>query len=86
MSKSFDAAVAFAQLLLLLLWEALGAIYFGWSPLAILFVWLVGIWTLNIGVATVLRTYLKLTHPADSAPNNVVNLADAAAITEDDIG
>jgi len=77
-TSSFDVAVAFMQLFLLALWEALGALYFGWSPLAIFFCWLVGIFTLNIGVATVLRTFIKLTRPA-AVVNNV-------EITEDDLG
>lgn len=63
MSKTFEVSVAFMQLFLLALWEGLGAIYFGWPPFAIFLVWLVGIWTLNIGTATVLRTYLKLVQP-----------------------
>jgi hypothetical protein len=89
MNKNFDATVSFMQLLLLVLWEGLGAVYFGWSPVAVFLVWLVGIFTLNIGVATVLRTFIKLTRPpveaADNVVNNVVNINDAA-ITEDDIG
>lgn len=78
-TRSFDVAVAFAQFLLLGLWEGLGAIYFGWSPLAIVLVWLVGIWTLNIGVAIVLRTYLKLVSAVDPQFHVVPE------ITEDDI-
>lgn len=83
MSKSFDLAVAFMQLFLLVLWEAVGIAYFSWPPLGILLVWLVAIWTLNIGTATVLRTYIKLTTPA--TVDNVVNIADAR-IEEDDLG
>jgi hypothetical protein len=78
MSKSFDLAVAFMQLFLLVLWEALGALYFGWSPVAVFFCWLAGIFTLNIATATVLRTFIKLTQlPAEEAP---------VEITEDDLG
>lgn len=71
MKNSFDIAVAFMQLFLLVLWEALGALYFGWSPVTIFFSWLVGIFTLNVGVATVLRTFLKLTTPGYEVVNNV---------------
>jgi hypothetical protein len=79
MTKGFDIAVAWLQLLLLALWEVLGALYFGWSPLAIFLCWIVGVWTLNIATATVLRTFIKLTTPA--SPDNVVNLH---AVTEED--
>ena len=68
MSKTFEASVAFMQLFLLALWEGLGAIYFGWSAFAVFLVWLVGIWTLNIATATVLRTYLKLVQPQELEP------------------
>lgn len=86
MTKSFDLAVAFMQLFLLILWEGLGAVYFGWPPLAILLVWVVGIWTLNIGTATVLRTYLKLTQPSVELSDNVVPLHDVGITEEDGVG
>lgn len=83
MTKSFDIAVGFMQLLLLVLWEALGALYFGWSPLAIFLCWGVGLWSLNIATATVLRTFIKLTQaPAEAA----IDPANVPEITEDDIG
>lgn len=71
-TRNFNITVAFLQLLLLGLWEALGAIYFDWSPLTIFLCWLVGVWTLNIFTACVLNTILKLVTPP--APDNVVNL------------
>lgn len=76
MNKAFDYAVGFMQVFLLALWEALGALYFGWSPLAIFFCWVVGIFTLNIALATIMRTFIKLTR-TPSAVNNVT-------ITEED--
>lgn len=78
MSKAFSITVAFLQLLLLVLWEGLGAFYFGWSPWTVFLVWLVGIWSLNILTATVLHTYLKLTLPPVEVP------IDVPDITEDD--
>lgn len=77
MSKSFDVAVAFMQLFLLVLWEAVGVFYFDWEPLAIFLCWLVGIWTLNIATATVLRTFIKLASPTTVVGDNVVDIADA---------
>lgn len=79
-TRNFNVTVAFLQLLLLGLWEALGAAYFGWSPLAIFLCWLVGVWSLNIAVACVLNTFIKLT-TAPEAPDNIVPLH---AITEED--
>lgn len=84
MNEQFNRTVAFAQLLLLLLWEGVGAVYFGWSPLAVFLVWLVGIFTLNICTATVLRTFIKLTQIP--APADEVELTAVPDITEDDIG
>lgn len=84
-TRNFDATVAVLQLFLLGLWEALGAIYFGWSPLAIFLCWLVGVWTLNIATASVLKTFIKLTQPP-AVPDNVVNIADASITEEDGVG
>lgn len=81
MSKSFDLAVAFMQVFLLILWEAVGVFYFDFPPLGIFLAWLVGIWTLNIATATVLRTFLKLTQPGVQVVNNA---ASEPVITEED--
>lgn len=81
MSKNFETTVAALQVILLGLWEAIGALYFGWSPIAIVLCWFAGIFTFNIAVATALRTFIKLTQVP--APDNVVNIHDAT-ITEDD--
>lgn len=79
MNNSFEATVAFMQLFLLALWEGLGAVYFGWPPLAILLCWIVGVFTLNIGTASVLSMYIKLSRPG-------IKLAAPVDITEEDIG
>lgn len=78
MSKNFEVTVALMQLLLLALWEGVGAAYFGWSPVAILICWGAGIFTFNVAIATALRTFLKLTRVPEPVANNVVS------ITEDD--
>lgn len=82
MNSTFESTVGLMQVLLLGLWEAIGALYFGWSPVAILLSWGAGVFTFNIAVATALRTYIKLTTPIP-VPDNVVNIADAS-VTEDD--
>lgn len=74
MSKEFNRLVAIAQVWLLALWEGVGAIYFGWSPLVILLVWLTAIVTLNVATTTALRMFLKLTLP-EAQVNNVVNIS-----------
>lgn len=73
MNESFGVSVAFMQLFLLALWEGLGGLYFGWSPLAIALVWVVGLWTLNIATASIVYVYTKLTRPP--ASENVVNIS-----------
>jgi len=83
MNSSFEAIVGFMQILLLVLWEAIGALYFGWSPVAILLCWGAAIFTYNVAIATALRTYIKLTTPPEPT-NNVVNLA-AVPDEEDDV-
>lgn len=82
MSKEFNRLVAIVQIWLLALWEGVGAIYFGWSPLGIALVWLTAIVTLNVATATALRMFLKLTLP-EVKVNNVVNIS---ADTNEDIG
>lgn len=78
-----DRVIAFSQLLILGAWEAVGILAFGWSPIAIAAVWFVGLWTFNVLTATAVRTYFKLTTPR-AVVNNVVDIRDAASITEDD--
>lgn len=81
MKNSFAATVAFLELFILLLWEAVGGLYFGWPPLAILLVWFAGFWTIKIATASVLHTFIRLTSPpAEATP------VETAAITEDDLG
>lgn len=75
MNSSFEAIVGFMQILLLALWEAIGALYFGWSPVAILLCWGAGIFTYNVAIATALRTYIKLTTPPE-LPDNVVSIVE----------
>lgn len=77
MKNPFGRTLAFLQLWILLLWEGVGGLYFGWSPLAIFLVWGAGFWTLNIATASVLHTLIKLTQP------EAVVTGD---IEEDDIG
>lgn len=81
MNSNFETTVAAMQVILLGLWEAVGTLYFGWSPVAILLCWGAGIFTFNIAVATALRTFIKLTQAPE--PENIVNLHVAA---EEDIG
>lgn len=76
MNEQFNKTVAYGQILLLLLWEAAGVAYFGWSPIGIALVWGLSIFTLNLSVATALRTFIKLTRvpapedvPADALPD-----------------
>lgn len=83
MSKSFEQTVGLMQLLLLGLWEGIGALYFGWSPVAIALCWFGGIFTFNIGIATALRTFIKLTRVPETA-TNIVNVHGEAQITEED--
>lgn len=85
MSKEFNRLVAIAQIWLLVLWEGVGAIYFGWSPLGIALVWFTAIITLNVATTTVLRMFLKLTLP-EAKVNNVVNINDATITEEDGVG
>jgi phage shock protein PspC (stress-responsive transcriptional regulator) len=77
MNNTFEATVAFMQLFLLALWEGLGALYFGWPPLTILLCWIVGVFTLNIGTASVLSMYIKLTRPG-------VQIETPVNLTEED--
>lgn len=82
----FDRVLAIAQLMLLGMWEALGALAFGWNPLYILGYWFVGLWSFNILVATAVRTYYKLITPT-AALRQVTDVdVEAPEITEDDIG
>jgi multisubunit Na+/H+ antiporter MnhB subunit len=85
MSKEFNRLVAIAQIWLLVLWEGVGAIYFGWSPLGIALAWLTAIVTLNVATTTVLRMFLKLTLP-EAKVSNVVNITDATITEEDGVG
>lgn len=83
-SNPIDRVLAFSQLLMLIGWEAVGILAFGWSPLTIAAVWFVGLWSFNILTATAVRTYYKLTTPTEAGVDNVINLSEAAAPTEDD--
>lgn len=83
-TRNFEVTVAFLQLFLLGLWEALGAIYFGWSPFAIFLCWLVGLWTFNILTASALKTFVNLTHVPEPPSDNVVALHSVPDITEED--
>lgn len=87
MNNSLDRVIAFTQVILLGLWEALGILAFGWNPCVIAAVWFVSLWTFNICIASGISTYIKLTTPAK--PKNVVNLhaaGDPPTITPEDIG
>ena len=81
MSNNVELTVAFMQVILLALWEAIGALYFGWSPVAVALCWFAGIFTCNISVATALRTFIKLTTPQAVVSNNVVSITE-----EDGVG
>lgn len=60
---TFDRVVSLAQVFMLLAWEALGILAFGWPPVTIAACWFVGIWSYNILVATGLRTFFKIVRP-----------------------
>lgn len=82
--SQFDRVLAISQLLLLVAWEALGWIAFGWNPLYILGYWFVGLWSFNVLVASGMRTYFKLITPRQalrSATNVDIETPD---ITEED--
>ena len=81
MSNNFELTVAFMQVILLALWEAIGALYFGWSPVAVALCWFAGIFTFNISVATALRTSIKLPTPQAVVSNTVVSITE-----EDGVG
>ena len=85
MSKSFELTLGIMQVLLLALWEAIGAFYFGWSPWAVGLCWFTGIFTFNIGVATALRTFIKLTTPRAGA-ETAVNVHNVQITEEDGVG
>lgn len=61
--KPFDRVLAFSQLFILGLWEAVGIVSFDWNPFVIAAVWFVGLWTFNVLTATAVRTYYKLMEP-----------------------
>jgi TM2 domain-containing membrane protein YozV len=70
----FDKVLAIAQLMLLVTWEALGVLAFGWNGWYILAFWFVGLWSFNTLVATAVRTYFKLTSPRTTVVNNAANI------------
>ena len=76
-----DRVIAFSQVLILGAWEALGVFAFGWSPLVILALWFVGIWTFNVLTATAVRTYFKLTAPQPPAADNVVSITEEDGVS-----
>lgn len=78
--KPLDRVIAFSQVFLLGIWEALGVIAFGWNPFVIGAVWFVGLWTFNVLVASGVSTYLKIITPPASVANNVVKLREAEPI------
>lgn len=79
MNPQFNRTVAYGQIWLLLLWEAVGALYFDWAILGIFLVWFLAIFTLNLGVAIVIRTFIKLTQAPTPDEQTIT-----PAITEDD--
>ncbi len=83
----FDRVIAVAQVMMLVLWEALGWVAFGWSPWAILAYWFVGIWSFNVLVATAVRTFYKLTSPgAVLREATEVDVPDIDITEDDEVG
>lgn len=78
-NNPLDRVIAFSQLLLLGVWEALGVIAFDWNPFVIAAVWFVGLWTFNVLAASGINVYIKVT-----TPTAVIVGADADPVVIDD--
>lgn len=83
----FDRVLAVSQLFILAAWEVIGRLLFGWNGWIVLVLWFVGLWTLNILTASVVRTYFKMMEPQlkvkDTTPLHAVPDIE---ITPEDIG